>query len=394
MINLLLGAPGGGKSYEAVVHHILPAIAQGRKVITNLPVNVAEFEKLHPGAAALFDLRITTKAPRPVNLETVQDTQRVTLGGQTWRPIPFWHPADFADEWRHPEKGYGPLYVIDECHIPLPVRGTMIQVEEWFSLHRHHNADVLLITQSYGKINAAIRDLVQVVYRVRKNVALGSMGSYTRKVQDGLRGEVVNTSIRKYEPHHFPLYKSHTQSSSGSELGANDIRPFWKHWTFMGSGAFVLVFMVMLFTGQIQSPFSGADVKAQIPPGSKPETVSAKPPPKVETVSQVQPGPPPQIVETVAAVQLGANPEKPEPFEGMSIHIRGHLKMGSRENWYFVIGVNGVPVTDVDANRLREAGYTWRPVDHCIGWLDYPGKPPRALRCDMPSVSPTMRSTT
>lgn len=374
MINLLLGAPGGGKSYEAVVYHILPAIAQGRKVVTNLPVNVAEFEKLHPGAGSLFDLRVTTKVPRP-------DGDAVG-----WRAIPFWHPDDFADPWRHPDKGYGPLYVIDECHIPLPLRGTMIQVEEWFSLHRHHNADVLLITQSYGKINAAIRDLVQVVYRVRKNVALGSMGSYTRKVQDGLRGEVVNTTIRKYEAQHFPLYKSHTQSSGGHELGANDIRPFWKHWTFIGAGGFAAVFVGMLVTGQIKSPFAASDMKAA---AAKPPVVAEVAHPSPAKHSAPDPEPEPERTPYVSAYPP-ANDDKPEPFAGMTLHIKGSLKMGSREKWYFVAAANGTPVTELDSDRLKDAGYTWRPVDHCIGWLDYPGLPPRSLRCDLPTVSPAM----
>ncbi|MHA6613038.1 zonular occludens toxin domain-containing protein [Photobacterium damselae] len=40
MINLIMGRPGGGKSYEAVVYHVLPAIQSGRMVITNLPINL------------------------------------------------------------------------------------------------------------------------------------------------------------------------------------------------------------------------------------------------------------------------------------------------------------------------------------------------------------------
>ena len=159
MINLLLGAPGGGKSYEAVAYHILVALMRGRKVVTNLPLQVDAFERLQPGLSDLIELRHRTLAVRP------EDAPK-------WTPRPFAHVEDYADPWRHPD-GFGPLYVIDECHMCLPARDTERAVEEWFSMHRHHNVDVLLITQSYGKINAAIRDLVQMVYRVRKNVALG-----------------------------------------------------------------------------------------------------------------------------------------------------------------------------------------------------------------------------
>jgi zona occludens toxin len=99
---------------------------------------------------------------------------------------------------------------------------------------------------SYGKLNAAIRDLIQIVYRVRKNVALGSSGSYVRKLQGGIRGEVVNTSIRRYDGRYFPLYQSHTKSAAGLEMGAADIIPFWRHWTFYGMGACVVAFLVVV----------------------------------------------------------------------------------------------------------------------------------------------------
>ncbi|MDF5473676.1 zonular occludens toxin domain-containing protein, partial [Vibrio parahaemolyticus] len=34
MIYAIAGRPGGGKTYEAVAYHIIPAIKEGRKVIT------------------------------------------------------------------------------------------------------------------------------------------------------------------------------------------------------------------------------------------------------------------------------------------------------------------------------------------------------------------------
>jgi hypothetical protein len=43
MINLIIGRPGGDKSYEAVKYHILPAIKAGRKIITNLSLNIDTF---------------------------------------------------------------------------------------------------------------------------------------------------------------------------------------------------------------------------------------------------------------------------------------------------------------------------------------------------------------
>ncbi|MFN1568607.1 zonular occludens toxin domain-containing protein, partial [Vibrio harveyi] len=45
-ISLLKGKPRSGKSYEAVRYHILPAIQEGRKVVTNIPLNIDEFVKI------------------------------------------------------------------------------------------------------------------------------------------------------------------------------------------------------------------------------------------------------------------------------------------------------------------------------------------------------------
>ena len=208
MINLLIGPPGGGKSYEAVVFHVLPTLEQGRKVITNLPLNIAEIAKIEPRAPALIEMR--TKS-RKAGCEVFGDV------------------SDYGDDWRDPETGQGALYVIDECHKPLPRGSTPRPVDEWYAEHRHEGADVLLMTQSYGKVSKAITDQVQTLYRVKKMTVFGKPTHYIRKVQDGTRGEVMSTAQRKYEERFYKLYKSHTRSLSAVlEADARDIAPAYK----------------------------------------------------------------------------------------------------------------------------------------------------------------------
>ena len=196
MINLLIGPPGGGKSYEAVVFHILPALKDGRKVITNLPVNVEMFLALDPAFADLLEV-----------LDFSRDGSS----------RPFSQICDYGDRWRHPDSGVGPLYIIDEAHEVLPAAkigcpGVDSLIADWFATHRHEYADVLIITQHYGRVSKEVTDRVQLVYRVKKAVALGRMNSYIRKVQDGLRGEVVDQQERHYEKQYFQLYTSHTRA--------------------------------------------------------------------------------------------------------------------------------------------------------------------------------------
>lgn len=303
MINLLIGPPGGGKSYEAVVYHILVALNRGRKVITNLPLCLDEVELICPGARELVEFRHSDR--RMVKDKAGHQSEQLVR--------PFAHIGHYGCDWRHAE-GYGPLYVIDECHKCIPRIGTSIDVEEWFAEHRHEHADVLLITQSYGKINPAVRDSVQVLYRCRKAVALGSTTRYIRKVQDGCRGEVVNENIRTYESKYFKLYNSHTKSGAGAELGAADIKPIWHHWTFRGAA---IMFVIA----------AGLGIKAY-----NHESPSSLP--KVETVV-IQSDQSVVYDQQSASLPARGPAQKTHPFDGKTMHLTA-LIVGVRT-------VNGAP---------------------------------------------------
>lgn len=360
MINLLIGSPGGGKSYEAVVYHVLPALISGRKVITNLPLNVEEFDKIEPGSSRLISLR----QPSPDN------------------PRPFSTLADYGDTWRN-DRGQGPLYIIDECHFPLPRgigdKGTKREVEEWYSMHRHEGADVLLLTQSYRKVSANIVDLVQVCYRVRKNVALGSMNSYTRKVRDGVRGEVLNIAVRTYKPQYFPLYKSHTLTNGAvQESMTQDIRPIWKHWSFMGAA---LLFPL----GIIGLVSAGNPMKPAIEPGPEIPVVQDE---SITvdgvTLKRVSVKP----VQPEQAPQEPPEPASPShPYKGYGVHVRGYLAAsdGSRTVYQFGVSQNGQLLYNQTHEEVVRAGYKVEAVNDCIARLTY-GEYSFFAVCDLPQV--------
>jgi zona occludens toxin len=372
MINLLIGQPGGGKSYESVAFHVIPAVVeQGRKVITNLPLNLESWEAYFPGSTKLIEIR------RPV-------LERVEINGvETGKTVhPFSKIEHFGDEWRHPKDGIGPLYIIDECHKPLPVRGTPIEVEEWFAEHRHELADVLLITQSYGKINKAIRDAVQLVYRVKKATAFGKNDRYIRKVQDGLRGEVVNTQIREYESKFFPLYKSHTKSNkSAQEALANDVIPIWKRWPFRGAMlCFIFVVCSSIYNltrdGKKSAPPKAVEHHQPAPSQtSKPETVAEKP--KQEEAKPRGPA------------------QKMHPYEGLEMHLSAVLQGkryvdGQERNYllgYIQIAQNGQPIRMVSFEDLRTAGYQIQYESPTVVSMTYKGLDIGYVIADLSTVS-------
>lgn len=360
MINFMLGSLGGGKSYEAVVFHVLPALKAGRKIITNLPLKVDYIYSVLPEAIGLIQI-----------VEPTADN-----------PIPFSTLKDYGDTWRRedddPDKRIGPLYIIDECHKALPRGSTRRDVNEWFAESRHELCDVLLLTQSYGKISRDIVDLVQLVYRVRKNVALGSNTTYVRKVQDGVRGQVVNTTIRSYDPAYFKFYRSHTKSNAAAvEAYANDVKPFWQHWSVIGCGLCLLLFITLASTGKLNL-FGSLNQKDRLP--AKPAAAA------IPTAITAPAGlPRPQGKDSHRGKD--SEPTLPtHPFYRVELHIAGFITSG--EKWLYNISAsqNGQPQFQMTSEDLLAAGYQLEVVAPCAMKIRYQ-EFTDYLTCDAPRVS-------
>jgi len=386
MINLLLGPPGAGKSYEAVVYHVLPALAQGRKVITNLPLQLDELAAIEPGYRSLVELRTETLAEevRPDEKAAEMSWRRF---GVAARPRPFCkrafaNRADFGDGWRHPVSGAGPLYVVDECHLALPRKGTVVEVEEWFSLHRHEGADVLLITQSYSKVSLPIIELAQIVYRLRKATAFGSSKSYVRKVFDGLKGDCVNQTVRRYDPAYFSLFTSRTRGG-GAELEARDIVPIWRRWPFVGAA-------IVLPIGLGGLAWKAAHLGDKAVPLDEPVVLSPRDPPvKVGANAPANPAPLAAAV-VLPGGQGGVEPVPPgggpmDVLAGRSLHYAGSITFGGKSLHLVSVAQSGQYAYTIRSDELERAGYTVVMVGECTGQLEGHGKR-RPLLCDGPSV--------
>ncbi|SDC52300.1 zona occludens toxin [Cupriavidus sp. YR651] len=379
MINLLLGAPGGGKSYEAVAYHVIPALASGRKVITNLPLVLDQFP---PEQRALLEIRshaLGKPEARRGAFGLVDDAD-----SEVYRR-PFSTGECYGDTWRHPDNGAGPLYVIDEVHMCLPREGTQRKVREWYSMHRHELADVLLITQSHGKVCKDIVDLVQVCYRVRKATAFGSNNGYIRKVVDGVRGDVVNTGVRKYDSKYFRFYRSHTKTSqAGAELTANDIVPLWRRWPFIGFGICMVLLVVILTTSKSVNPLKGA-------PRDKPLAAQRN--------ATASPGVVPAVAPASAPGARAGNEHAPgdgqsarngqvsgHPFAGLGIHVTGIATMHGRMVVALVMSQNGQRVFVSNSEQMQEAGYKVTRLNDCAVKFKYDQVELVAL-CDAPQVA-------
>ncbi|HCE1494204.1 zonular occludens toxin domain-containing protein [Vibrio parahaemolyticus] len=240
MIYAICGRPRSGKSYESVVYHILPAVKSGRKVITNVTINIDWFVKV---------------LGEPVrDLIVIVDGQLNEFGKLD---RPFSKFEHYQDDWRD-EKNRGPLFVIDEAHMVLPNRNLDASILEFYSLHGHYGIDIYLLTQDLRKIHRDIKAMIEMTYYCAKNTAFGSDKTYTKKVRIGATTEVVNEEVRKYKASYFPAYQSHTQSNgSVAEVMANDIKPIWKRWPFYGAAIFLslgVASLIYLGTGIFSEP--------------------------------------------------------------------------------------------------------------------------------------------
>ncbi|WP_417794765.1 zonular occludens toxin domain-containing protein [Terasakiella pusilla] len=208
-INVYAGTPGSGKSYNAVAERIVPAVMQGRRVVTNIdgvdPDKVANFceeqagDGVEVGSVVLFDGKDATKDG-------------------------FWP----SEERQGFVKG-GDLVVFDELARYFPKRGKLPtgEFEDFLRFHRHlvdENGvacDVVLVTQIAGDVHVDFRPLVERSFKFRKLSALNMGKSYAWSSFEGhLQNEEteIGKGTSRYRKEIFDLYSSYDGGADGKEL--------------------------------------------------------------------------------------------------------------------------------------------------------------------------------
>lgn len=382
MINALEGIPGGGKSYEAVAFHILPALEQGRKVITNLPLNIEALAAINASWPSLIERR--TAPARVLGTWDAERPQAFMVEGEPQPPKPgartFGGVWDFYDQWRHPDTGQGALFVVDECHVAMPRVGTPAEVVQWFKLHRHFNADVLLLTQNFRDLNGEISGLIHFLHKVRQADLLGKPG-YIKKVHAGYRGGLVSTQERPYDPKYFALYRSHTQGNAVAATMASDVKSSLVGWRRMSRVFYAVTAVVCVWAfWPSDKPAAGSgDAGAPSKSQRVVQAAAAVPGPAKPAAPAVEPSAAPAIGEAVHAVDV-------QPLLGKRVHVTGAISMGRRTIYTFSLSQGGQRFADVTSDDLRAAGYVYEHLAPCMGRLRY-GDLAYPVSCDAPHLS-------
>ena len=373
MINGIAGKPGGGKSYEAVKNHIIPAIKNNRRVVTNLPLNIEHF--------------VSVYGEHVRDLIVIVQYDYHEYGSQK----PFSRVEDWLShqDWKN-EKGQGVLFAIDEAHLSLPSRmqkGSGVDITkvlEFLSMHRHYGFDVLLITQNFKKIHADIRDMIQLVYRCIKKSMFGQDDKYIIKVHEGCTTQVVNTDEREYESYVFKFYQSHTKSDTSIvEATTVDVVPWWKHGLMKGAilmGVFFLILLynllVMIFSDDEKEPKTIVQSAAAAPvlPTSD-EANTVKLPDKSNAVSvanKVKPVVKEKEPEQLSEYQKLVEQSKSyHPFYKVDLAVSGYASDLDFKIIYFSARQNGQHIFTIDNRDLALAGYTVNVLNSCVVQISY-----------------------
>lgn len=353
MISSIVGRPGGGKSYEAVRYHIIPAIQEGRKVITNIPLNIVYIKTVYPDA----------------NTDLIEVRQ---FGFHEYGSLrPFSTPQEYTDEtWRDEKTNVGPLFVVDEAHLSLPSQGTPRAIVEYMTMHRHYGVDIILVTQNLRQMNRDIVGLTEITYRCSKNRALGFDNRYTKKVQDGTRGEVLSTEQRTYDSAYFKFYQSHTQTNKAvQEAGASDVKPIWSHWSFKGVLICLVIVIIMGYKScsglseMNKRTIDNASLSRVSDTQSPVENSSVTQSPKTSTYS------PPQNTASFR-----------HPYDNVQIVLTGFYQVSkhtvssvkTEAKYFFSLRKGGLELAEVDNVNLIMAGYDVRILNECLAELRYP----------------------
>lgn len=349
MIYCISGRPRSGKSYESVAFHIIPAIKAGRKVVTNVTLNIPYFQKVFGNEV--------------LELITVIDGKLNEFGSMS---RPFSSFEDYQDDWRD-ENNKGPLFVVDEAHMVLPNRQLDSKILEFYSLHGHYGIDIILLTQNIRKIHKDVKDMIEMTYYCAKNTAFGSDKTYTKKVRIGATTEVVNEEQRTYKKSYFPFYQSHTQSTgSVAEAMANDIKPIWHRWPFWGGGLLIILGIIFNIYA-----WSGGDDTLE------PEHVE-----QIETTTQQVPdgNPSDKTPKQRKSGKFGPLSSFEMFVTGYSKQIAYYRKSSNRVNRDLTFYKIYIDVYDgkeklftFDQTNLQEIGYVFTVLSECVyqvAWED------------------------
>lgn len=232
-INAYTGLMGSGKSFECVVSVIVPAVAKGRRVVTNVDGIDSDAIRAYINEKQGIALE---KLGEVVHCQN-EDVFKADF-------LPHGQPVDTLCQ-------PGDLICIDEAW-RFWGSDSKIGTEHriFFREHRHYahaetgvTCDLVLMVQDISDLHRILKTVVELSFRTTKIKSLGLNKIYRVEMWEGWKQTAkarVDVMNKKYDPEIFPLYSSYS-GGHGKEVQVDDRQNILKNpkvWFFL----FMIVF--------------------------------------------------------------------------------------------------------------------------------------------------------
>lgn len=251
------GLPGSGKSYEALVKHIIPSLEKGRKVYARL--NGFNYEKVS---------ELTGKTVEELESLYTEITEEQVLT-----------VYDIVEN--------DSLLVLDELQNFFPSGRQKLSDEmtRFIAEHRHRGMDIICMGQALADVHTTWKRRTERKISFLKLSMVGMDSKYKWEMYqgsiNGVKGDVVfkkiKSGVEKYDSKYFGSYLSHQLTTDNTDVYSDDRVNIFKTKQFMlyipifiGVIAFAIYFLTSFFNGDTQivntkakEPINGPAVKVE-----------------------------------------------------------------------------------------------------------------------------------
>lgn len=216
------GLPGSGKSYEAALNQIIPALMKGRQVYAYIEgINHQKFAEITG-----LSLPEVEKLLHPLTKEQVPNVQI--------------HVANDA------------LVLLDELQDFFPASKASLDpgITEFVTQHRHRGIDIVCMGQDHRDCHMLWKRRIDTLIRFVKRDAIGMPGAYTWTTHKQQGGKFVQLRSGKgtYDSRYFGLYASHSDGVQSIDAHQDDRTNIFKSKAFtFWIPAFLTVFAFALY---------------------------------------------------------------------------------------------------------------------------------------------------
>lgn len=215
-INVYTGLMRSGKSFEVVSNPICEAIAQGRRVVTNVDGISNDLVRAYVAKTKKLDIEKLGHVVHVVNedvfkpdffpyfddhrgehIDTIVQPGDLVAIDEAWR---FW--GSDSKIHRHHKS-----FFLEHGHFTHPVTGVA--------------CDLVLMIQDMATLHRSVRAVIAFSFRTHKKVSLGMGNTYSVTMWEGpkqVRTTEIGNWVRRYNEEIFPLYSSFKGGADGKTV--------------------------------------------------------------------------------------------------------------------------------------------------------------------------------